>query len=94
MHPPGLLEQDTSILGNDVVALQHVFKDRCARAVGVLALGHLRQLLRVAEENEVPGGEPGGDHARQRQLTCFVDEQEVELPLVLGASKQPGRAGD
>ena len=47
------------------------------------ALRHLRQLVRVAEQDERAGARPGGEDVGERELAGLVDEQHVERPLAL-----------
>ena len=58
------------------------------------ALRHLRELVRVAEENEVPRGRADRDRIRQRELPGLVDEERVHVPGQLLAREQPRRSGD
>ena len=47
------------------------------------ALRDLRQLVRVAEQDERAGARPGGEHVGERELAGLVDEQHVDRPLGL-----------
>lgn len=57
----------------------------------VLGLGHLGELLGVAEEDEARRRQPRRRRARERELARLVDEQEVEVLAVIGSRKQPRR---
>ena len=65
----------------------------------MLALRDLRQLVRVAEQDERAGARPGGEHVRKRELTRLVDEEHVERTLRCvhvdaWTRQRPGRPGD
>jgi len=55
----------------------------------VRALNGLRQLHRVANEHDVPGGSTSSDYVSERNLASLVDKKVIELLIVLGSSEQP-----
>jgi hypothetical protein len=56
------------------------------------ALRHLRELVRVAEEDHVSRGRADCERVGERELTVFVDEERVHLHVV--AREEERRAGD
>ena len=61
-----------------LVADQPAERGRVDR-VGVGALRHLRQLLRVAEQQQPVAGHRAGEGLGERELAGLVDDEEVEL---------------
>src|SRR5689334_11928633 len=59
--------------------------------MGVHAVGHVRELLRVAEEDDVLRRSANGYGISERELTGLVDEQIVEA-LFGQTRKEEGRA--
>ena len=57
----------------------------------VRALRDLRELVRVAEEDEVPRRGADGDRVRERELPALVDEERVHVLVELLAREEPGR---
>ena len=51
---------------------------------GGCALGHLGELHRVAEQDDVPRRRPDGERVRERHLARLVDEQIVHGAVELG----------
>ena len=58
------------------------------------ALRHLRQLVRVAEQDEVPRRRPHRERVGERELAALVDEQRVDVPVDVLAREEERRAGD
>ena len=58
------------------------------------ALRHLRQLVRVAEEDELARGRPDGERVGERELPGLVHEERVDRPVELVAGEEPRRPGD
>src|SRR5207247_949417 len=58
------------------------------------ALAHLRELQRVAEQDDRPRARPDRERVRERNLARLVDEDVVELLVELRTREQPGRPGD
>ena len=71
---------------------EQVPQHRGAAAGRVRALDHLVELLRVADEDDVPRRRPHRERVGERDLPGLVDEEVVERPLVL-AREEPRRAG-
>ena len=65
-----------------------------AGAARVRALADLRELLRVAEQDEVAGAGGDGERVGERHLAGLVDQQDVDRRLHALAREQPRRAGD
>ena len=78
---PGLGEEEAAVGRDRHVLAEQVLQHRQARVLGVRALRHLRQLVRVAEQHERAGARAGGKHVGERQLAGLVDEQHVDRPL-------------
>ena len=88
------LEEDTAVRRDRRVAAQQVLEHRRLAPVGMRALQHLAELLRVADEHEVPGGGGHRERIRQRDLAGLVDEEVVEALRRAAVGEQPGRAAD
>src|SRR5207244_13114503 len=56
-------------------------------------LRDVRQLLRVAEQDDVARRRADGHCIRKRRLPCFVDEEVVERLIHPFAREQPGSSG-
>ena len=87
VHPPGLGEQHAAAGRDRLLAVEEVLEHRGARAAGVVGLGDLRQLLRVAEQHEVLGGQADGGGVGERELAGLVDEEQVERLAMLGRAR-------
>ena len=62
VHPPRLLEEDAHLLGNRLVVAEDVLEHADApEPSGMDALRHLRELERVAEQDEPPRRRPAGE---------------------------------
>ena len=63
---------------------------------GVSTLAHLRQLLRVAQQQQVSRGNRDGNGVRQRELTCLVDHEQVQTAggNTIGIREVPCSAAD
>ena len=59
------LEEDAALGRDRRLVAEQVLEDGGARAARVRALRHLRELQRIAEQDQVPGGRPDRD-ARRR----------------------------
>ena len=64
------------------------------RARRMRALGDLRELVRVAEENKPLRGRADGDRVGKRNLATLVHEQRVHIARELLASEEERRASD
>ena len=58
------------------------------------ALRDLRELVRVAEQDEVPRRRPDRERIGERELPALVDEQRVDVLIELLAREQERRAGE
>src|ERR1700694_1970861 len=56
MHPPGALKEDSAFGRNGLVGAEEMFQNGEAAVVGMDALRDLRELQRVAEEDDVLRG--------------------------------------
>ena len=98
-HRSGCIRQvcsrnSASIWRHRVVSFEQVLEHRHTHAAGMNPLRDVRQLLRIAQHDQVAGARTHRHRIRQRHLARFVDEQIVELPLHLFPGEQPRRAGD
>ena len=75
-----------------LVLAEQVLEHRRVRARRVRALRDLRELVRVAEQDDVPRRRPDREHVRERDLPRLVDEQRVHVPVELLAREQERRA--
>ena len=73
---------------------EQVLQDRHLRLVRLRALRDLRQLVRVAEEDEVARDRADRDRVGERHLARLVHEQRVEEALEVLAREEPRRARD
>ena len=73
---------------------EEVLEHRAARVAGMDALRHLRELHRVAEQDERPRARAERERVGERGLARLVDEEVVERPVELLAREQPGGAGE
>ena len=88
------VEEDTAVRRDRRVVTHQVAEHRRLAPVGMRALEHLVELLRVADEHRRPGGGRHRARIRQRDLAGLVDEEEVEALLVAAVREQPGRPAD
>ena len=96
MHPPALGEE-VAVLGRQhVVAVGDPAERRRVDRLGVVALAHLRQLLRVAEQQQVACGDARRDRGGERELAGLVDHEQVERPAghAVGVREVPRGAAD
>ena len=94
MHPPRLLEEEPELLRDRLPVADDVLEHARARAGRVDALRDLRELERVAEQDEPPRGRAAGERVGEAELACLVDDERVEFPVQLLARVEPGGAGD
>ena len=79
MHPPRHVEQHTTIVGERAVdRTQQVLERAHTRTVRVARLRHLRQLLRIAEQDHVRRRDRRRQRVGQTELTRLVDHQHVD----------------
>ena len=55
------------------------------------ALDHLRELLRIADEDYVARARPHRERVGERHLPRLVDEEVVDRALVVGIGDEPRR---
>ncbi len=77
-----------------LVVAEQVLEHRRARARRMRALRDLRQLVRVAEQDDVPRRRPDREHVGERDLPALVDEQRVDVPVQVLAREEERRAGE
>src|SRR5262245_7451714 len=93
MQAARLREKDPTLRRHGGETAENISETRSAGLTGMGTLDRLRKLHGVADENNVARSSAGRDDIGERNLTCLVDEQIVELLIVLGASKKPGGPG-
>jgi hypothetical protein len=93
VHAPAAVEEDAAPGADGVVVPEHVLEHGGAGAVRVGALADVRQLLRVAEQDDVPRPLRDGDRVGQRHLARLVHEQAVDALALLLARPVPRGAG-
>jgi hypothetical protein len=92
VHPVGLVQQQPGARRHRRPLAQDVAQRRGARPGRVGGLARLGQLLRVAQQHQVPGRAGHGQDVGQRQLTGLVHEQGVDAVGHPGARPEPDRA--
>ncbi len=78
VHAPGAGEEVAELGRNDIRSVHHPAERGRVHRLGVGALAHLRQLLRIAQEEQARCGERHGDRGGERELPGLVDHQQVE----------------
>ena len=91
---PRLREEDPAVGRHRDLVAEQVLEHGRLRLVGLRALRDLRELVRVAEEDDVARRVPDRDHVGERDLPRLVDDQRVEEALELLPHEEPRRAGD
>ena len=92
---PGALEEDAAVGRHGRLLLpEQVLEDGDLRLLRHRALRDLRELVRVAEEDDRLRARPERERVRERDLAGLVDEQVVELRVELLAAEEPARPGD
>ena len=86
-HPVRLAEEQPHPLRHGLVPAEKVLQNRRIRALRMRSLRDLRELVRVAEQHDVPRRRPHSQHVRQRHLTRLVDEERVHR-LVLAREQE------
>jgi hypothetical protein len=96
MHAAALGEEGAVLGRQDLVSVGHPAERRGVDGFGMQGLAHLRQLLRVAEQQQVAGRHGDGDRRRERELPGLVDDEQVELAAcdAGGIAEVPGGAAD
>ena len=87
MHAEAPLEEDAVIFRDGRGVAEKVLEDGGAAARRMHALGHLGELQRIAEENQVAGGRAHGQRVGERHLAGLVDHEVVERAVQLRAEK-------
>ena len=78
MHATRFGDEDALVLGQRRLLAQDVFEHARARAIGMLGLGHLTQLQRVTEQDQILRTVRRRDGVSERQLTGLVDDEYVD----------------
>ena len=94
VHPERALEEEAHVLGHGRVLAEQVLEHERPAPPGWIALRHLRELHRVAEQDERPRARAERERVGERGLPRLVDEEVVERPVELLAREEPGRAGE
>ena len=95
VEAPGGLEEEAAVGRDGLGAREDVLEGRDARAVGVGALGDLRELVRVAEEDERLRGAADRHDVGEGHLARLVHEEDVDAALHRVAREEPlGARGD
>ena len=92
-HPPGVLEEDPHVGLHGLVLAEQMREHRRVRARRMRALRDLRELVRVAEQDEVARRRADRERVRERDLPALVDEQRVDVLVELLAREEERRAG-
>ena len=85
MEPERLLEEEAAVGWDRLLVPDQVPQHRGVAPVRVRSLDHLVELLRVADEHEVPGGGAHRERVGEGHLAGLVDEEVVEPGVVLVA---------
>ena len=78
VHAPRAREEVAVLGRDDIGAVHDPAERRRVDRLGVRPLAHLRQLLRVAEQQQARGRERDGDRRGERELAGLVDHEQVE----------------
>ena len=87
VEPVGALEEEAAVGRDGRVVAEQVPQHRGAAAGRVRPLDHLVELLRVADEHDVPRRRPHRERVGERDLPGLVDEEVVERAVVLASEK-------
>ncbi len=93
VEPVGALEEEAAVGRNRRVVAEQVPQHRGAAPGRVRPLDHLVELLRIADEDDVPRRRPHRERVGERDLPGLVDEEVVERAVVVGIGEEPGGAG-
>ena len=94
MQLPAAVEKQSEYLGHQLCAIEDVGQDRAFGAGREGSLEWLVQLLRMAEQHEVPRAQGGDDCVRQGHLAWLVDEEDVAGVHHVLPGPEPGGAAD
>src|SRR5439155_4631887 len=93
MEAVGDVEEQSAVgLDRGPVADQ-VLERRLACSLRMYALRYLRQLVRIAEEDDRARGAAHRDDVREGHLAGLVDEQRVDGPGHVAPPEEPGSPG-
>ena len=92
MEAVGALEEEPAVGRDRLVVADQVPEHGGAATRGVRPLDDLVELLRVADEHDVPRRRAHRERVRERNLPGLVDEEVVERGVVLGPREEPGGA--
>ena len=87
-------EEEPAVPRNRVGAAEQVLEHRGLRARRVDPLRDLGELLRVAEQHDVPRRRPDRERVGERDLARLVDEERVDGAVHVLAREEPGGAGE
>ena len=93
-QPPRVLEEDAAVGRHGLVVAEQVLEHRCLGLLRLRGLRDLRQLIRIAQQDDVPRARAERDGVGQRDLTALVDDQRVERAVELLAREEPARTRD
>ena len=77
-EPVGMREKDAALGRNRAIVAEEMAERGDAGSLGVGRARDMRQLLRVAEENEILRARPDRDRIGERELPRLVDQEYVE----------------
>ncbi len=86
VHASGAVEEDSKLWRDRAVLSEQVLEHRGAGSVRMDALGDLRELKRVSEEDQVARGGAHRQGVGERDLPCLVDHEMVQgcRPCLVG----------
>ena len=87
-------EDDAAIGRNGGGLAEQVLKHGHARARRMRALRDLRELQRIAQQDDVARRRPHGERVGQRDLAGLVDHQRVDTAVQVLPREQPRGAGE
>lgn len=93
-QPPRLGEEDPAIGRHRRLVVEEVLEHRRLGDLGLRALHDLRELVGVAEEDEVARGVPDRDDVGERDLAGLVHDERVAEAREVLAREERGGAGD
>jgi hypothetical protein len=83
MHPPRLLEEEPKLDRNRLALADHVLEHAHPGAARMHSLRHLRELERIAEQNEPGRRGPARERIRKAELSRLVHDERVQLTVQL-----------
>ena len=91
---PGVLEEDPALGRHRPLVAEQVLEHRHLRLLRLRALRDLRELVRVAEEDEVARRVTDRERVGERDLARLVHEERVEEAVEVRRTKSQRRARD